>query len=45
MLTNFQNFIQTVARMQWSDYLDIFVVALLIYSVLPLMRATVWMKF
>ena len=38
MLTNFQNFIQTVARMQWSDYLDIFVVALLIYSVLPLMR-------
>ena len=38
MMTNFQNFIQTLARMQWSDYLDIFVVALLIYSILPLLR-------
>ena len=38
MMTNFQNFIQTIARMQWSDYLDIFVVALLIYSILPLLR-------
>ena len=37
-MTNLQNFIQTVSRMQWSDYLDIFVVALLIYSVLPLLR-------
>jgi len=37
-MSNLQNFIQTVLRMQWSDYLDIFVVALLIYSVLPLLR-------
>jgi len=38
MMTNFQDFILTVSRMQWSDYLDILVVALLIYSVLPLLR-------
>jgi len=44
MLTNFQNFIQTIARMQWSDYLDILVVALLIYSVLPLLRTPNVMK-
>ena len=34
-----QNFIQTVSRMKWSDYLDILVVALLIYSIiLPQLR-------
>lgn len=33
-----QNFIQTVTRMQWSDYLDIIVVAFLIYKLLPLIR-------
>ena len=44
MMTNFQNFIQTLARMQWSDYLDIFVVALLIYSILPLLRTPNVMK-
>ena len=38
MMTNLQNFIQTVSSMQWSDYLDILVVALLIYSLLPLLR-------
>ena len=38
MMANLQNFIQTVSRMQWSDYLDILVVALLIYSLLPLLR-------
>lgn len=38
MVSNLQNFIQTVGRMQWSDYLDILVVALLIYSLLPLLR-------
>ena len=37
-MNNFQDFILTVSRMEWSDYLDIFVVALLIYSVLPLLR-------
>ena len=44
MMANLQNFIQTVSRMQWSDYLDIFVVALLIYSVLPLLRTPNVMK-
>lgn len=29
---------QTVTRMQWSDYLDIIVVAFLIYKLLPLIR-------
>ena len=39
MVANFQNFIQTVSRMKWSDYLDILVVALLIYSIiLPQLR-------
>ncbi len=38
MVANFQNFIQTVSRMQWSDYLDILVVAFVIYSMLPLLR-------
>ncbi len=33
-----QNFIQTVARMQLSDYVDIAVVAYLIYRLLPLIR-------
>jgi len=33
-----QNLIQTVARMKWSDYLDIVVVAYLIYKLLPLIR-------
>lgn len=35
MTSGIQNFIQTVQRMQWSDYLDIFVVAFLIYNLLP----------
>lgn len=32
------NIIQQVLRMQWSDYLDILVVAFLIYKLLPLLR-------
>ena len=38
MTSGIQHFIQTVHRMQWSDYLDIFVVAFLIYSLLPYLR-------
>ena len=38
MTANLQNFIQNVSRMQFSDYLDILVVAFLIYSILPLLR-------
>jgi len=38
MMSSIQNFIQTVHRMQWSDYLDIFVVAFLIYNLLPYLR-------
>ena len=33
-----QEFIKLVHRMQWSDYLDIIVVAVLIYKLLPLIR-------
>ena len=33
-----QNIVQTVARMKWSDYADIAVVAFLIYKLLPLIR-------
>lgn len=39
MAGSIHNFIQTVLRMQWSDYLDIFVVAFLIYSVLPYLKS------
>ena len=38
------NFVQTLARMQWSDYLDIVVVAFLIYKLLPLIRSTSTMR-
>ncbi len=44
MMSAIQNFIQTVQRMQWSDYLDILVVAFLIYSVLPLLKTPNIMK-
>lgn len=32
----FQSFLQQITRMQWSDYLDIALVAFLIYKLLPL---------
>ena len=38
MMSGIQDFITTVQRMQWSDYLDIFVVAYLIYNLLPYLR-------
>ena len=38
MMEAIQNFIQIVASMEWSDYLDILVVAYLIYRLLPLIR-------
>ena len=43
-MANLQNFIQNVSRMQWSDYLDILVVAFVIYSLLPLLRTPNIMK-
>ena len=33
-----QNFMQTILLMQWSDYLDIALVAYLVYKMLPLLR-------
>ena len=33
-----QNLLQQLTRMQWSDYLDIAVVAFLIYKILPLIK-------
>ena len=38
MMEAIQNFARTVMNMQWSDYLDIAVVAYLIYRMLPLIR-------
>ena len=35
-----QEIFQQVTRMQWSDYLDIIIVAYLLYKVLPLIRTT-----
>ena len=37
-MTGLQNMIQQITRMQWSDYLDILLVAYVIYSLLPLIR-------
>ena len=37
-MESIQNLILTLTRMQWSDYLDILVVAYLIYRLLPLVR-------
>lgn len=38
------DFLLTVTRMQWSDYLDIIVVAFLIYKLLPLIRTPSTMR-
>ena len=37
-MDRFDGFIQTIARMQWSDYVDIALVAFLIYLLMPLIR-------
>lgn len=39
-----QNLLQQVLRMQWSDYLDIVIVAFLIYRLLPLIRTPSTMR-
>ena len=39
-----EGLIQTIARMQWSDYVDIALVALLIYLVMPLFRTPSTMR-
>ena len=39
-MDNVQAVFQQIARMQWSDYLDIILVAFLIYKLLPLIRST-----
>ena len=43
-MENIQNFIQTLMKMQWTDYLDIMVVAFFIYKLLPLIRTPHIMK-
>ena len=37
-MNGLQNFFHQIAGMQWSDYLDILLVAYVIYSLLPLIR-------
>ena len=39
-----QNVLQYLTRMQWSDYLDIILVAFLIYKLLPLIKAPSTMR-
>ena len=39
-----EGFFQTIARMQWSDYVDIALVAFLIYLLLPLIRTPSTMR-
>lgn len=44
MMDAINNLLQQLTRMQWSDYLDILVVAFLIYKVLPLLRTPSTMR-
>ena len=37
-MESWQDFVATIMKMQWSDYLDIIVVAFLIYKILPLLQ-------
>lgn len=37
-MANIQEFLSTLQKMQWSDYLDIIVVAFVVYKLLPLIR-------
>ncbi len=39
-MDNIQNLLQQLTKMQWSDYLDILIVAYLLYRILPLIRTT-----
>ena len=38
-MSRIANLFQQFAKMQWSDYLDVIVVALIIFSILPLLRS------
>ena len=40
VMDNIQNLLQQLTKMQWSDYLDILIVAYLLYRILPLIRTT-----
>ena len=43
-MESLQEYIATINRMQWSDYLDVLVVAFLIYRLLPLIRTPSTMR-
>ena len=43
-MESLQDLVLTLTRMQWSDYLDIVVVAYLVYRLLPLVRTTTMMR-
>ena len=43
-MTQIQELFQSLGKMQWSDYLDIILVALLIYKLLPLIRTPSTMR-
>ncbi len=43
-MEGFQNLLQQLTRMQWSDYLDIIIVAFIIYRLIPLIRTPSTMR-
>ena len=43
-MLDFQNFFNQLTRMQWSDYLDIAIVAFLIFRLLPLLKSSGTMR-
>ena len=45
VIEGLQELLQQLVKMQWSDYLDIAIVAFLIYKLLPMIRTTGTMRF
>ena len=43
-MLDIQNFFNQILQMKWSDYLDIILVAFLLYKLLPLFRSSGTMR-
>ena len=43
-MESIQGLLQQLTKMRWSDYLDIIIVAYLLYRILPLIRTTGTMR-
>ena len=43
-MTNAEAILQQISQMKWTDYLDILLVAFLVYRILPVLRSTGTMR-